>query len=221
MNIEEYFRTVGISKKRTEHATKEHRRVSEVTSDSRFYKFYFKTGLDEFLDGVDIEMNKILFDVVLNEVKDFSDIFEPYCQSGLLGCYIAANTDGDYRGVDINAFGIKKAKARAELVGVEPENFVCADVLNYHQQHDIVVGRYALNTTHYDADETAIDALCKLSDNIVLIQGSRYFCGEWVTLNGCRKKFSENGYSFTQLTDKPIKSEVNDINMFVVKATKC
>ncbi len=220
MNIDEYFRTIGISPKRTEHATEVHRRVSALTPDSRFYKFYFKTGLDEFLDGVDFEMNKALFDIVLNEVKDFNDIFEPYCQSGLLGCYIAANTDSDYAGVDINPFGIEKAKVRAGLVGIDPGNFMRADVLEYTQQHDVIVGRYALNTTHYDADVSAIDALCNISENIVLIQGSRYYCGDWVTLDGCEKRFTENGYSFTQLTEKPIKSKVNDINMFVVKATK-
>ncbi len=170
------------------------------------------------MECVDHDLNRELFGLVLAEARNYSDLFEPCCQSGIFGCYIALETGCSYKGVDINPFGIEKAKQRAVKNGLGPLIFELGDVLAYPTEHEAIIGRYVVNTKFHDVDDEMVDALSRISRTIVLIQPSQARSNRQ-TIEAYRMAFERHGYAF-ELLSEPKESPATGAHIFVVKATK-
>jgi len=220
ITIDDYFKNNGITPKHTSHASPEHLRITEIDDNKEYFDQYFQAGLDDFIECVDFHMNRQMFGLLLAEARKYSDIFEPCCQSGLFGCYAMLNSSGTYLGADINPYAILKARRRAVANSLPESRFVQQDVRNYPKQHEAIVGRYVINTSWYEADHEMIDAIARISDNILLVQPSKFFCGDWTSLNAYREAFKKHGYEMSLLQEKHIQSEVTGAYMFAIKATR-
>ena len=219
MAIDEYFERNGIAPKPLSDQTEEDKEIAKIKDDDIYYTEYFKRGLDVLIECVDFSLNRQLFDVVLEEAKKYEDIFEPYCQSGIFGCYVASETSGAYRGLDINPVGIEKAKERAKLNGLAPEIFTLGDLFEYTQSHEAVVGRYVSNTQGLGVDPKVVEALSQISDNVVLIQNLQPHRG-MSSMDMYKIAFGLHGYDNFELLSEPQRSTATGASVFVMKATK-
>lgn len=156
--------------------------------------------------------------MVLEEARKHEDLFELCCQSGIFGCYIASETGKPYRGMDINPFGIEKAKERAEHNGLDPETFVLGDVLEYDKEHEAIVGRYVVNGKYHDIDDDMLEAVSRISSNVVLIQPAQAHAVR-MTIEEYRRAFERHGYEF-EVIGEPQESPATGAHVFVMKAEK-
>lgn len=216
--IDEYFSRNGIVSKTDADITPEHRRVSGIFDEGKFFNQYFQSELDVLMAGIDFPLNSTQFDLVLDEAKKFSDFFQPCCQSGILGCYIAIGTGAKFKGMDINPFGIEKAKKRAARNGLNPEIFELGDILEYAGEHEAVVGRYVLNTIKLDIDDESVDAVSRISRNLILIQNVQSI-GVRYSIRMYKECLERHGYSF-EVINEPTEAQSTGAYEFVFKATK-
>jgi len=218
--IDEYFEKNGVVPKTVFDMTREQRVVSRLPTECGeefYFEEYFKTDFDVLIDSVDIRANKVLFDLVLAEARKFSDLFEPCCQSGIFGCYIALETGAAFKGMDLSRLAIEKARKRAELNRLPAEIFVEGDVLGYAGQHEAVVGRYVVNGQHHDINEDMLAKVREISSNIVLVQPAQANLG----MMGPRmyqRAFERLGFSFEVLGSS--QRSATGAMYFVVKASK-
>jgi|GEM_PF-2441478 len=219
MTIESYLDWNDISPKKIGDATEEQRKASAIKDDAAYYIAYFESGLDDFIECVDYSLNKEVFDAILGKASDFNDLFEPCCQSGLLGCYMMSQLPkATYKGIDINRTAISRARARALGNAVNPESFDVADLLRYNQQHEAVVGRYVVNGLNHNVRDDMIEALAGISKNIILAQPVQA-SDRSIAVPLYERSFNRHGYSVDAVT-MPIKSEATGSYVFVIKATK-
>jgi len=222
MGIEDYFKKNNIVPKRIEEISEEYRRIYFIYDKSRFISEFCKSNMDDFVDCVDYENSSFLFDVVAREASRYSDLFEPCCMSGLLGCYLASELEGvKYKGIDINEVAIDKAKKRAIANNLSPDIFEVKDKLEYKQKHVAVVGKYvanAYNSKRIVVDEQAIKWLSGISDNIILIGFTRpnLFENDREEFSGSFKRY---GYKLDILTALR-KGECRQGDFFVMKAAR-
>jgi hypothetical protein len=218
MTIEEYFRKNGIEEKSNDDITPEQRGTSYIEDETEYFDVYFKTGLDTVVEGLDLYMNKLIFDLILQEAKKYQDLFEPRCQSGIFGCYIASMIEGKYGGLDINPFGIKKAKERALVNGLNQNIFVLGDALPYKKEHEAVIGRYVVNGRYFDIEDGMMDLVSRITKNVVIAQSSQSFATA-ETIQDYKEQFERHGYKF-RLVGNPIESNATGATVFVLSATK-
>lgn len=220
MAIEDYFKKNKIVPRSLGEVSEEHKRIDKIPDDTEYFNQYFQTGLDVFVECVDYSLNKQLFDIVLQEARKHEDLFEPCCQSGIFGCYIASETGKAYTGMDINPFGIKKAKERAVLNCLGPGIFVLGDILEYENSHEAIVGRHVVNGRGrhigLDIKDDIMASLSKMSKNIILIQTSQLGLSE-LSVEKYKRAFERHGYKF-EILNEPKKSATGEF--FVLKAVK-
>ena len=220
MDIREYFALNGIERKELSDVSDEHRVISKIKDDAKYFDAYFQTGLDVFIESLDYDMNCRLFELMLQESKGFSDIFDPFCQSGIFGCYITSNNSHQYKGMDINTHGIKKAKERAILNGLDQDIFTEGDVLTYDGQHEAVVGRYAANDNYFlNPDLKSIAAMSRISGQILLIQNSQPGFGNR-TIKLYEDVFRRIGIKYFDVLSDIYHSKATGADVFVLRARK-
>lgn len=211
MGIDEYLAKNGITLQIVDDIRDEHRRVNAIRNNpGLFYREAARTGFDDFMDSAEFNLNRTLFEFLKNESRKFSDVFEPCCQSGLLGCFIAGGFNGSYKGVDVNNIGIDKAKKRAAFNGLNPEIFVCDNVLTYNGRHEAVVGRYAINTDYLNPDYHTIDALCRISNNIIMVVKTQPEMGKHMA-DLYKRIFEKRGFNSEvagEIMESPAPAEV-------------
>jgi len=166
--------------------TKEQVRVSRFKENSaisnneyEYWKNFFLTGLDFHTECADLNQNKELFTSVLAELVncEYKNIFEPMCQSGIFGSFIAGSIKGStYIGIDYNEEGVRKAKEFKDNNGLENAVFEKGNLFTYHGKgHEVLIGRYILNGEEEVLNEESIDKfhldfITEQSDRIILIQ---------------------------------------------------
>ncbi|MFH1420922.1 MAG: hypothetical protein ABIG30_03050 [Candidatus Aenigmatarchaeota archaeon] len=219
-DVEKYFQRNAIALKTVKDATPEQAIFSDIADpeDEKYFNDYFRLGMDELIESVDVPVNIQLFRIAMCEARKFQDVFDPCCQSGIFGCHIARGVRA-YTGMDINPLGIEKAKARAKLNGLNPDIFLLGDVLEYNKKHEAIVGRYVANTPYFGADGEMIDALNSISRNVILIQSARGYHLISDTQVSLQKAFERHGFKFEVLT-KPVESPAIGSYVFMMKATK-
>jgi 2-polyprenyl-3-methyl-5-hydroxy-6-metoxy-1,4-benzoquinol methylase len=218
ITIDEFLVKNGISPKHINLASNEHKKISTIRNDDVYYEKYFSSCLDDFIDCVDYDIISKVFPLILEKTKDFKDVFEPCCQSGLLGCYLASNGIS-YNGMDLSERGIAKAKDRAKSNLLNPELFEKGDILAHDKKYDVIIGRYVINNSQNDVNPIMIEALSKLSHNIILLQQSKFFSGKWTTIEDYRSQFTKRNYNFT-VSDEHWKSEATGSYLFLIQAKK-
>jgi hypothetical protein len=134
--------------------------------NSRYYDKYFTLGIDDLIDSMDYPILEELFTYLSS--SSHQDIFEPCCQSGLLGCFLAQAVN--YKGVDINKIAIGKAKKRAVKNGISPEVFYLGDFYGYPGRHEAIYGRYIINDEHLNLNRDSVEKLKEIADEMQLIQ---------------------------------------------------
>lgn len=217
----EYFSRNGITMKSVDDATGEQMYVAEVLGsaddETEYYKQYFLVGLDNLLDCVDQRTGIRSFQVLVEQADQFSDVFEPCCQSGLLGCYLAAHVKA-YKGIDIEPEAIAKSKRRAVINGLNPDIFSVGDVFSYDKQHEALFGRYVVNGRFNDVRDDMMEAVSRISNNVVLIQQAQASRVQG-TVDDLKQAFERFGYRF-ELLNHPEESDATGAYVFVMKATK-
>jgi hypothetical protein len=217
MTLESYFEKNSIFERASKEATIEQRKVSRIINDSEYYNHYYNLNLDEFMECVDIKLNLVVFDIALDAIVGVEDIFEPCCQSGIFGCYIADNIDGKYIGMDKHPHAIEKAKKRAVFNELSQSIFIENNILEYKNEHEAIIGRYVFNGLHLDINYDVIDSLSKISESMIMIQNvesNRYS----FFVSSYKQAFSRLGYSFEVLSDRRFYSAATGADVFVFEA---
>ncbi|MBT4541216.1 class I SAM-dependent methyltransferase [Candidatus Woesearchaeota archaeon] len=218
-SIEDYFARNRIIAKGIYNVPPEFIRVTRIPDDEEYYEEYYRTGLDDFFECVNFHPNKRLFTLILSLVEDFQDLFEPCCQSGLFGSYIAGNHDGTYRGMDINQFAIEKAKQRAIDNELDPNIFQQGNIFEYEEEHEAIVGRYVINRKRDGVYPEMVEKVCNISRNIILVQTVYGNNSQEQIFESYKREFAKHNYSFEVLA-KSIKTLTSDSYSFVFKASK-
>lgn len=216
--IKEYFARNGIVRKRLSEASAEHRSIGAIEDNAEYYRMHFKTGLDDFLDGVNIESNERLFNALLNEARKYQDVFEPCCQSGLLGVYLAGNIPGKYKGMDVSKEAVDKAKARATRNGLDVSLFELGDVMQYDGKHEVIIGRNVINDGEYSINETMLRKIAEIGKRFVLIEGVDASIPIELTPSIYEDACEKQGISF-RVVHPPIATSTNS-SMFVLEGRK-
>lgn len=146
--------------------------------------------IDELFDAQYPDCNARLFDAMALEAMDFSDVVEPFCRSGLFGCYLASSMDGVYHGIDPLDEAVEKAYERKNRLSsslyskaskkcilpvldapldLNNATFEVSDVGNYGKTHEAIVGRYLLSKK-WRINEGIIPVLMKISTDMVLCE---------------------------------------------------
>jgi predicted RNA methylase len=219
MSLESYFRRNAIVEKALEERTPEQKKAGRLVNDSAFYNNYYATNLEEFKDCVDFKSNSVVFDIALDAIVRFEDIFEPCCGSGIFGCYIAQNVAGKYIGIDRHPKAIEKAKKRAAQNGLSREIFAEGDILDYKGFHEAIVGRDFAQDVHFNINYKMLDALSRISKNIIVVQNAE-FGRLSSSIEAYKRAFSKLGYSFDVLTDRRLFSTATGAEVFVFEAHK-
>jgi len=200
MTVEEYLKRNGVHPVSIRDISDRHRRVVQIDNDSQYYPEFFSTGLDDFVEGVDFDLNSEMFDRLVAEIKDAKDVFEPCCQSGLLGCYVASQPNKPrYKGIDLSEEGIAKAKARALKNDLDPKIFSVDDLMMYDGQHEVTIGRHIINTrNNLVINRDYLGKLTEISPKIVMIQIAPRIM-EHQVVQACESAFGQRHYSFEVL----------------------
>jgi len=224
MSIDDYFVLNCISPKSRGDASEEHANVNDISDYSVFWDSYFKSGLEEFIDCVDYDINMVLFSLLKEKVSVYSDLVEPCCQSGILGCYLASELrDSRYFGFDKNPIAVQKAKARSEKNGLSQDIFIEIDKAEYYCKHEAVVGRFIANRLrfkpHYNIDDDAMDFLSRASENVILIQPSQV---GWLkeTVREYDQAFKRHGYRSFRVDSLSFSSPATGSVYFLMEAHK-
>lgn len=218
-SIEDYLKRNNIRLKHISHATPEQKRIGRIPHhDKLYHELYFKSRLDDFIASVDYDITAEVLKTMLEQTEPYKDILEVGCGSGLLGCFLASH-DRKYRGIDMSPAGIQRAKQRAEANGLSPDFFQVQDVVNYTQRHELVIGNCVLNNHSYVPSRPMIEAICNISDNIIMFQQSTFFCGEWPTLDSYKAEFSRMGFSL-ETSQKYWTSQAMGDYIFLIQARK-
>ena len=169
MGIGDYFKENGIVPKGLYDITLEHINTTNISDDELYYDEFYRTSLDDFFECINFYPNRRLFTVISSAIKDFQDLFEPCCQSGIFGSYIARNHDGTYKGIDINHLAIKKAKQRARQNNLDESIFQQESVFQYENKHEAIIGRHVINKKRTSVNSEMLEKICGISKNIILI----------------------------------------------------
>ncbi len=224
METEEFLSRNRIYHKTIDNVTEEEKKSAKLFEKSKSFDFFYGGNLDDLMDSLDYPITKEFFDVVLAETKDYQDLFEPCCMSGLLGCFAASEKDNvSYVGIDINDYAIEKAQSRAHINGLNPEIFIKMDKADYKNLHEAIIGRYVANNFLHGqrdlVDEEAMDFLSKTSDNIVLIARAPERFGKY-GFEQYKASFKRHGYKNIEIVSNMHTSEFLEADLFVMKATK-
>ncbi|MFP4403283.1 MAG: hypothetical protein ACOC3X_01025 [Nanoarchaeota archaeon] len=223
MDLKEYFNKNNITKKDIKTATKEHINISKIMDDSIYYDLYYKSNLDDFIDSVDYDLNLDLFQIILNESKKYLDLFEPCCQSGLLGNFIYLNNNHknnfSYNGIDINEIAINKAKRRAIHNSSNENIFTINDFFEYKKEHETIIGRYILNDKVNKINNKFIDKSKEISKNIITIQTFQDNLNYKQGILEYVAALKKHGFE-SDILNKPTKSNATNAINFILKAYK-
>lgn len=135
---------------------------------------YNRDSKDLFLHSA----NAAIFGAMLNCARKFSDVFEAYCSTGLLGCYIAGGISGRYAGVDSSKMAIALANERRQrlsgLLSLERATFTCVPLWKYTMEHDAVLGRFILGKIDATPREEKLITLLRISTNLILCESAGF-----------------------------------------------
>ena len=216
--IDEYFMENGIVSKPASALPGELRRIGRIEDDTEFFNAAFQSDYDIRIDGIDYYSNLWLFQKIADETRKFQDIFEPCCQSGILGCFLALESDGYYLGMDFNEFGIARAKSRAAANGLSPEIFQFGDFFEYSGTHEALVGRQVINEKWYDPNPDMVAKAVSVSLNIILLQsfhpGQRKSAFEKYA-----HEFAKHNFSF-EASQKYEPLSLTGTDVYLIKASK-
>ncbi len=219
MEITDYFKENGIIPKGLYDITPEYVRITEIVDDDIYYNEYYKTNLDEFFECINFYPNKRLFSVISSAVKEFQDLFEPCCQSGIFGSYIASDHNGTYKGIDINQLAIEKAKQRAKDNNLNENIFQQEEVFQYENKHEALIGRHVINKKRTSVNSEMLERICHISENIILIQTIYGNNDPKIILESYQQAFNQHNFSF-ELLNQPLKIPETASSSFVLKATQ-
>ncbi len=142
-----------------------------------YFENYFKTGFDDFNAGFIFETTKQIYRAVSQGLEGVESAYEPFCQSGLLGCFIASNI-GSYKGVDLSAEGIKNAKERALKNSIDDSMFEQGDFYTFEPAKgtEALTGLNVLSDSfNHSLDMKCVKRVSELGiPNLVLIQNCMY-----------------------------------------------
>jgi tRNA/tmRNA/rRNA uracil-C5-methylase (TrmA/RlmC/RlmD family) len=219
MEIGDYFKENKIVPKGLYDITLEYIQINKISDDDLYYNEYYQTNLDEFFECINFYPNRRLFEVISSAVKDFQDLFEPCCQSGIFGSYIAKNHPGTYKGIDINQLAIKKAKQRAKDNNLNESIFQQENVFQYGNIHEAIIGRHVINKKRTSINDEMLEKICNISKNIILVQTIYGNSSSKTVLESYQQAFNQHNFSF-ELLNQPLKIPETDSSSFVLKATQ-
>jgi len=215
MFVEEYFANNEIGPKTLEDVTAEQIAATRIRDQNAYYNAYYLAELDVLQVCLNFDLYQRFYEIVLREVKDFESLLEPWCGSGILGCFLAQETGAEYLGMEVNSGAIDKAKERARKNGLDERLFTSEDFMQQNQRFDTVIGCYALNTPYLFPSISAIEHLMGLSDNFVMIQN----LPDNGTTETYKQIFERRGYHFEVLAEPEIVKGTT-YKAFVFKASK-